>query len=612
MATGLVKWWRARFLAGYKPFSVVGGTADGSDSEELLACVAPPCNSSPLPPRILITPEPILQNGGNPIQTGTSTTTTPQTANDETNNSNNVGNPTRQLSFEEFECDVSVAEGDRRRQEFSFTLYDFDGHGKITKDDIAGLVTTIYDTLGASIQVPPCGSKTIKVKLTVSPDQRGTSLGSSSTQQQQQQQQQQTNNNGGATGVTTTGTKAATGASTTTATGTATISNASVKTTHLPGGNVANGIATASSSCCHVKHVSSCSHGNHHSRRAPRRRRALRTRPEPERVVESHSDEDGDNVPAGLTMVNGAATTTGVTPSPTKQEELRRRVGPVAHMPASPYSNSSEGDVSDESDASPTISPLTPLVTNQRKRSGSMQRQQLLEIIQANMEKNNLSFHASRKRHQSEQLRIPVQSPYVVEPTSPPYIEERCKPSLLNRQGTAAYHKPVREHHHHHHPHQHPIVSLSKLPVKCRSGGNVRKQRGHNSSPRSAPPQSLRNNLQQATIEDNVNINSSPMRNNLEQQPLILNPTANINNHINNQHNETHYVQSQQSGKPGKKHQLKHETREQDQARAMAQVVRWLEREFSQNSAVASSAGRRHVHKHIHHHYHHYHAEALV
>lgn len=113
--------------------------------------------------------------------------------------------------------------------------------------------------------------------------------------------------------------------------------------------------------------------------------------------MESHSDEDGDNVPAGLTTVNGATTTTRVTPSPTKQEELRRRVGPVAHMPgASPYSNSSEGDVSEESDASPTITPLTPLVTNQRKRSGSMQRQQLLEIIQANMEKNNLSFHASR------------------------------------------------------------------------------------------------------------------------------------------------------------------------------------------------------------------------
>lgn len=75
------------------------------------------------------------------------------------------------VASQEIECDVSVAEGDKR-QEFSFTLYDFDGHGKITKDDIAGLVTSIYDTLGGSVQVPPCGSKTIKVKLTVSPDQR--------------------------------------------------------------------------------------------------------------------------------------------------------------------------------------------------------------------------------------------------------------------------------------------------------------------------------------------------------------------------------------------------------------------------------------------------------
>lgn len=80
-----------------------------------------------------------------------------------------------------------------------------------------------------------------------------------------------------------------------------------------------------------------------------------------------------------------------------QQEELRKRVGPVPHLP-SPYSNSSEGDVSDDSgDTSPAFSPLTPLLTmNQRKRSGALQRQQLLEIIQANMEKNNLSFHTSR------------------------------------------------------------------------------------------------------------------------------------------------------------------------------------------------------------------------
>lgn len=132
-----------------------------------------------------------------------------------------------------------MAEGDRRRQEFSFTLYDFDGHGKITKDDIAGLVTTIYDTLGASIQVPPCGSKTIKVKLTVSPDQRA----SSSSQAPPPRS---------STCLNATQTPA---------------------TTTLPGN---------SSSCCHLKHAAPCGHTATHaargSSRVPRRRRAPRYR----------------------------------------------------------------------------------------------------------------------------------------------------------------------------------------------------------------------------------------------------------------------------------------------------------------------------------------------
>ena len=38
--------------------------------------------------------------------------------------------------------------------------------------DIAGLVKTIYETLGQSIKVPHYGSKTIKVKLTVSPEKK--------------------------------------------------------------------------------------------------------------------------------------------------------------------------------------------------------------------------------------------------------------------------------------------------------------------------------------------------------------------------------------------------------------------------------------------------------
>lgn len=101
--------------------------------------------------------------------------------------------------------------------------------------------------------------------------------------------------------------------------------------------------------------------------------------------METHSEDEDENAHANRVQ----------------QEELRRRVGPV-----SPYSNSSEGDVSDDSDTSPAFSPLTPLLTtNQRKRSGALQRQQLLEIIQANMEKNNLSFHTSRwEVNQSRQV----------------------------------------------------------------------------------------------------------------------------------------------------------------------------------------------------------------
>lgn len=75
--------------------------------------------------------------------------------------------------LQEFTCDVSL-EDDKKPQplQFSFTLYDLDGHGKITKDDIAGIVSTIYESIGKSVVVPHYGSKTINVRLTVSPDSK--------------------------------------------------------------------------------------------------------------------------------------------------------------------------------------------------------------------------------------------------------------------------------------------------------------------------------------------------------------------------------------------------------------------------------------------------------
>ncbi|XP_022244703.1 protein naked cuticle homolog 2-like isoform X2 [Limulus polyphemus] len=64
--------------------------------------------------------------------------------------------------------DLSVE--DLEKQEFCFTLYKFNGHKNITKDDTEGLVQSIHDALGNSIRLPPSGSRTVKVKLAVSPN----------------------------------------------------------------------------------------------------------------------------------------------------------------------------------------------------------------------------------------------------------------------------------------------------------------------------------------------------------------------------------------------------------------------------------------------------------
>ncbi|CAN7938912.1 unnamed protein product, partial [Ixodes hexagonus] len=68
----------------------------------------------------------------------------------------------------EVSCNMSL-QGEEK-QEFSFTLYDFNGHGKVTKDDIASLVRSIYDALGKK-SLPKSGSRTIKVRLAIGPDE---------------------------------------------------------------------------------------------------------------------------------------------------------------------------------------------------------------------------------------------------------------------------------------------------------------------------------------------------------------------------------------------------------------------------------------------------------
>ncbi|MXQ84136.1 hypothetical protein E5288_WYG012127 [Bos mutus] len=66
------------------------------------------------------------------------------------------------------QCDVSVEEDDH--QEWTFTLYGFDNSGKATREDMSSLMHTIYEVVDASVHRCSGSSKTLRVKLTVSPE----------------------------------------------------------------------------------------------------------------------------------------------------------------------------------------------------------------------------------------------------------------------------------------------------------------------------------------------------------------------------------------------------------------------------------------------------------
>ncbi|TNM90711.1 hypothetical protein fugu_003000 [Takifugu bimaculatus] len=69
--------------------------------------------------------------------------------------------------------EMAGGEGDNR-QEWTFTLYDFDNNGKVTREvnliDITSLLHTIYEVVDASVNHSPSSSKTLRVKLSVAPD----------------------------------------------------------------------------------------------------------------------------------------------------------------------------------------------------------------------------------------------------------------------------------------------------------------------------------------------------------------------------------------------------------------------------------------------------------
>ncbi|BFZ12854.1 hypothetical protein BsWGS_15893 [Bradybaena similaris] len=83
---------------------------------------------------------------------------------------NNDNNERSKLNIEEFECGLQFESCENAKQEWSVTLYDFDGRGRITKEDLSSLLKALYDAVGSSIRLPPNGAKTLKLRLSVGQD----------------------------------------------------------------------------------------------------------------------------------------------------------------------------------------------------------------------------------------------------------------------------------------------------------------------------------------------------------------------------------------------------------------------------------------------------------
>ncbi|XP_034237543.1 protein naked cuticle [Thrips palmi] len=545
----IVKWWRTlgktRFFNGYKQLSALQQDShDGrSDTEELLLGGRPspsPCPPCPEPPRESreslpsAVPPPGQDLQGLKERERERTPSQERAARrerlpspdrekdkerekaDKPQPQQPEQQPNRQINFEEFECDVSVEggvdEAGQERQEFSFTLYDFDGHGKITKDDITGLVSTIYETLGASITVPHYGSKTIKVKLTVSPDKR----------------------HGGSKGATATYAN------------TATYVNSGVTGSAAAADNAAEPQTTPPTRVRFKRDLNV----------TIQERRPLRV---------------------------AAAAATAAT--------VATAAANVANGCQSPHA---------------------------KKRSSSMQRQELLQIIQANMEKNNLCFQTAKKscaektgleerrhshsgvhphhRRQKQKAPPPVSLSASASPqriydyaTTPYYVNLADKGECPGDADTYRYVVCTPKHQ----PTYHNVPCRERGHNRSRShdlttNSNTHShahQHNHSHSHNPAAPLFRYTLLQEDTTSSVQAFHVRPSRSPAITRRARLPPTA--VGHSGVGHTAVGHTSSP--------HHLKHRNREQDQARAMAQVVQWLEQEFSASLNTRTSAGVREV-----------------
>lgn len=294
-----------------------------------------------------------------------------------------------------------------------------------------------------------------------------------------------------------------------------------------------------------------------------------------------------------------------------------------------------------------------------RERVCSLQRPDILEILQANMEKNNVNPCCRRDhtQHPTSQLHHHVQhsmapcthSQLNAEqncPVLPLFSENLCKQkqhllvensfpnSIPLRHPFLGGCKVYDTHLHrsnHHHSHQH----------QCRKHGHHR-SRSHDLSQNLFRHHSFnteRDHLQTQGVPlistcgitqtccSNLNSNNMFLEpHNLQKDPLEILEGCIVNQQ---QHFSPRNKNTNLTNAASTPHQLKHRNREQEHARAMAQVISWLEREniggcekkFSSpnrknpNPSTNSLQGtppavkkheHHHVHEHIHHHYHHH------
>ncbi|PNF40617.1 hypothetical protein B7P43_G05921 [Cryptotermes secundus] len=266
----------------------------------------------------------------------------------------------------------------------------------------------------------------------------------------------------------------------------------------------------------------------------------------------------------------------------------------------------------------------TPQLLRQRskKRSSSLQREELLQIIQANMEKNNLSFQTSRKqcgnrggpgdrhshyrnRHKLLQQRengVAAQTQlhclanvedypsFSQDPRSNYYLD------LAGFEPFRTFGKPQRCHYDQDCHYDKFLGAVVCASSKHASMGYHQpcRTRGHNRS-RSHDLSHAANSFQYHLLDTS---NEPPPRSYMEGGTPHGYHHARLGHHARSKSHEAEYESLEQHRMPpyrqqelkfppivlghsSSPHHLKHRNREQDQARAMKQVVRWLEQEFS-------------------------------